>query len=398
MSMYYKAAIRHGSRRSIGSIRRRVPVDPMKTGRERAPSSSPVVPVMVSIALVGTLAVAKNEQVTSFCHSKPSTQQHLLRWYPKQSFQVSDIYKIKKILGKGSFATVFSAVRSQDGSTVALKAVNQTSCHDKDFHREVKAMDILSKPGNSHVCQLYDQHEDDDFYYMAMELGGESDLYDHLMQQGTLGEERASQLMHQLVDALSYIHSKGLIHADLKPENLMVDEKNFKLKVVDFGNTVFVGEPEESLPSMTSGTTAYMPPEILDSKQHHRSHLSEHLTPAMDMYAVGIILYICLTGTHPFDPNGVFSDKEVAHAILNSRMDGYLDYFVFGDRTKDLSPSAVQLMKKLLHPVPSQRMTADELKEHLLVREDCIWTTTNGKKASINKFLLDSLSAKQLEA
>lgn len=259
-------------------------------------------------------------------------------------------------------------------------------------------MDILSTPGNSHVCQLYDQHEDDDFYYMAMELGGESDLYDHLMQQGTLGEERASQLMHQLVDALSYIHSKGLIHADLKPENLMVDEKNFKLKVVDFGNTVFVGEPEESLPSMTSGTTAYMPPEILEAKQHHRSHLSEHLTPAMDMYAVGIILYICLTGTHPFDPNGVFSDKEVAHAILNSRMDGYLDYFVFGDRTKDLSPSAVQLMKKLLHPVPSQRMTADELKEHLLVREDCIWTTTNGKKASINKFLLDSLSAKQLEA
>jgi serine/threonine protein kinase len=153
-------------------------------------------------------------------------------------------------LGEGTFAKVFQAVRRHDSSLVALKAIRHQKLSQRDdFKREINALSILSKPGNAHICRLYDQHQDVDFFYVTMELIGGADLFEHVTKKGPSfsDEQDASKFLRQELaeGALSYIHSKGLVHADLKPENLMTDswdKDNAKLKVVldFFGTTVFV--------------------------------------------------------------------------------------------------------------------------------------------------------------
>jgi serine/threonine protein kinase len=345
--MCFKAALRQPPRRTYSSLKHTL----LQWFRSSEETTLPSVFSFVgTIAVVGAFAVCYQEEgQTSACHSIQS-----------QSFRVKDLYEIQEVSGEGTFAKVFQAVRRHDSSLVALKAIHQKLSQREDFKREINALNILSKPGNSHVCRLYDQHQDADFFYVTMELIGGADLFEHLSKKGPFSEQDASKFLRQLAEALSYIHSKGLVHADLKLENLMMDswdKDNAKLKVVDFGNTVFVDACDESL--NTFGTVAYSPPEMLQ-----RNKKTNHPTAAVDMFAAGVIMYICLTGSHPFDATGESSNEEIAEAILNSSKEGFLDKSVFGERTRGLSPSSIDLIRRLLHPVPDKRMTSKEFHRH----------------------------------
>ena len=213
---------------------------------------------------------------------------------------------------------------------------------------------------------MYDQHQESEYYYVSMELCGESDLFDYLVENGPLEEKNgeASKYISQLVQALSYIHSKDLIHGDLKLENLIVNPTAKTMKVVDFGSAVYTTSEDKIKPlsvSFSSGTTAYLSPEMLEGRR--KTCLP---TRASDLYAAGIIMYICLTGSHPFDPIGDLSDEDIVKNILKSKTEeGYLEEFVFDeDRTGMLSPLAIHLLQRLLDSNPEKRITVEEFRNH----------------------------------
>jgi serine/threonine protein kinase len=281
---------------------------------------------------------------------------------PTHNFKLEDVYQLQEILGEGAFAKVYRATRRGDSSSVALKAIHQRSYQRDDFERESNALSILSQPGHSNICRLYDQHQDGDKFYLAMELIGGGEVFEHLIQKGAFSEQDASKFLRQFAEALSYIHAKGLVHGDLKPENLMMDswdQDTAQLKVVDFGSTVLAEENQnDNLKRSHIGrTVAYSPPEVHDAVGQH------HPTPAVDMFAAGCIIYCILTGSHPFDPTGQASEQEIVEAILNSSTEFPEDFF-FDDRIAGLSQSAIDVMRKLLHPNPNERMTSEKLQRH----------------------------------
>lgn len=203
-----------------------------------------------------------------------------------------------------------------------------------------------------------------------MICGGE--VFDHLVHDGVFSEANAARLMREAATALAFLHGIGVVHADLKPENLMLCSKNREhgtLKIVDFGSAkvtsdssyhddddVLIEPPCTSKPAESTGTVAYWPPERFADPSEPK--------PAMDMWSTGVILYIMLTGAHPFDPEGCTADDEVERRIkANPRAP------MAAMNEAHLSPAAIDLIKKLMEPDPSKRLDAAGMLEHSWVKE-----------------------------
>mmetsp|Transcript_2687 Transcript_2687/g.5230 ORF Transcript_2687/g.5230 Transcript_2687/m.5230 type:complete len:552 (-) Transcript_2687:197-1852(-) len=296
----------------------------------------------------------------------------------QQVFHLAAHYHIVKLLGAGAFGKVYQATRLQDNDQVALKVVPKYLTTHQALEREVQALRVLSDPGHDHVCRLLDYHEDDSNYYLVMEhIDGGEELFEHLVRlPGPFSEHDAAKFLRQFAEGLAYMHAKGYAHADLKPENLMMsshvkDDDNDDdphVKLVDFGFSVpaSTGREGDTTHELVFGTVAYLAPEIL--KNFGRP---QQPTKAADMFAVGAIMYTMLTGSHPFDRTNSASDQDIQRAVVASLVEGdggnpneYLDQHVFDDRTNGLSTSAISLMKNLLQPKPTNRMTAEQLLDH----------------------------------
>ncbi len=308
---------------------------------------------------------------------------------------IHDLFDVKEMIGEGGFGKVYLAVRRCDQQVVALKAIpindrgffsSSFESNEECLRREVSALMALSDPGHPHVCRLYDLPVRDNTHsYFAMEYIGGGELFQHLVSKGPFSERDAAKFLRQFADALHYIHSKGYVHSDLKPENLMMgswEKEEPRLKVVDFGFSI---PDQESIKLASYGTVAYLPPECL-VKGHSGQGEPWHPNAAGDMFAAGVIVYTVLTGTHPFDRTNQASNTAIANAIIESltatteqRLDsinsprsavrgkkttGYLDTRVFDNRTDGLSSSSISLMRGLLHPDPKQRMTSSQFSNH----------------------------------
>jgi serine/threonine protein kinase len=184
--------------------------------------------------------------------------------------------------------------------------------------------------------------------------------------------------MREVASALAFLHGTGCVHGDLKPENLMLSTKHASdsvVKLIDFGCAQLSGR--EDIPATDVKTEAYCPPEVLrrDTERlklgttgrgrNNSSATRDRMDPSMDMWALGIILYIMLTGFHPFDFEGNSSDQVIARRIMNSTP------FPVGEDSKytaHLSESAIDLILKLLAWDPDDRLTAAEMLDHPWVR------------------------------
>ena len=213
-------------------------------------------------------------------------------------------------------------------------------------------------------------YEDHISYYLILDLVTGGEMFEHLINYGAYSEADAARLMHEISSALAFLHGVGVVHADLKPENLLLSTKNRldgTIKMIDFGCAVVTdGDFEDNeerghakrsngKSASSTGTTAYWPKE--------RFQDGVEATPAMDMWSVGVILYIMLTGVHPFDVRGVKTDEEIEDQIRQDPRPP-LDNEIAGH----LSESAIDLILKLMEEDPAKRLTAYEMLHHPWVR------------------------------
>lgn len=200
-------------------------------------------------------------------------------------------YKVLSRIGSGGMADVYLAEDELLGRRVALKLLHQRFAADQEFverfRREASSAAGLSHPN---VVAVYDRGEWDGTYYIAMEYLPGRSLKSVVREHGSLSPQDAIDITTQIVLALRFAHKRGIIHRDIKPHNVILDEEG-RAKVTDFG-IARAGASDMTLTGSIMGTAQYLSPE---QAQGHA------VTEASDLYAVGVVLYELLTGSVPFD-------------------------------------------------------------------------------------------------
>jgi len=311
------------------------------------------------------------------------------------------------VLGEGAYGSVHPARVANTGEKVALKKISKRYTDTSSFQREtIPLLRIYSNGGHPNISGLRDMYEDFDHFYLVMDLVSGGEMFDHLIEFGAYSEADAARLMREVASALAFLHGVGVCHADLKPENLLLCSKrraNGTIKVIDFGSAVVtqdsvhdddledevymdvgkvpeketrkrwffgIGRRRNEEERMTEGgTTAYWPPE-----RFYNSKVTPDVTG--DMWAVGIILFIMLTGVHPFDVTGTSTDAEIEAQIKRNPAPP-----ITPELTAHLSPSAIDLLRRLFAPNPVERITADEMLEHPWIAGDGAATEVMEKSA-----------------
>ncbi|KAL9187781.1 hypothetical protein ACHAXT_006159 [Thalassiosira profunda] len=269
-------------------------------------------------------------------------------------------------LGSGSYGDVYLCRERASGEACALKKIPKEFTEDDEFQREMNALlHIRAHGGHPNICMLRENFDEEDDYLLVLDLVDGGEMFEHLIKHGAYSEADASRLLRQVASALDFIHGIGLVHADMKPENVMLRKTrgDAVIKLIDFGCSEVLSHPEEDdtgirLPSRTltheeGATTAYCPPEAFDDD-------STELDPSVDMWALGVIVYMMLVGRHPFDLDCDASDEEIGRRIKEQRTPPLKDCPYAGN----LSPSAHDLISKLMEPDPKKRMTAHDMLHH----------------------------------
>jgi len=199
-------------------------------------------------------------------------------------------YRLLEQVGEGAFGVVYRATQPQIGREVAIKAVPPELANHPDFVRRFeREAQIVARLEHPHIVPLYDYWREPDAAYLVMRfLRGGS--VEQLLRKEPIEPERAASILGQVAAALSAAHRQGVVHRDVKPGNVLLDEEG-NAYLTDFGVALDVGSPERSSGTMIRGTPEYLSPEQVRL---------DPVSPRTDVYALGIVAYEMLTGVHPF--------------------------------------------------------------------------------------------------
>lgn len=204
---------------------------------------------------------------------------------------LSDRYRIKRTIGGGGMANVYLARDLILNRDVAIKVLRWEYANDPEFierfDREAQAATSLSHPN---IVNIYDVGEEDHILYMVMEYIDGLTLKEYIMQNGPLPVEEAIKIMKQLTNAISHAHANGLIHRDIKPQNVLMDKQG-NVKVTDFGIALALSATALTQTNSVLGSVHYLSPE------QARGGVA---TKKSDIYSLGIVFYELLTGELPF--------------------------------------------------------------------------------------------------
>ncbi len=216
-------------------------------------------------------------------------------------------YEIEEIIGVGGMAVVYKAYDNVQDRTVAIKILKDEYVSNEEFIRrfknESKAIAILSHPN---IVKVYDVSFGDLIQYIVMEYIDGITLKEHIERQGSLLWKDAVYYTIQILKALGHAHDKGIVHRDVKPQNIMVLSDG-TIKVTDFGIARFARNEQRTMTDKAIGSVHYISPE---------QARGEKTDEKADIYSVGVMLYEMLTGQLPFD-----ADSAVSVAIMQLQKD-----------------------------------------------------------------------------
>ncbi|KAF4363097.1 CBL-interacting serine/threonine-protein kinase 23 [Cannabis sativa] len=250
-------------------------------------------------------------------------------------------YELGRTLGEGNFAKVKFARNVETNENVAIKILDKEKVlkHKMigQIKREISTMKLIRHPN---VIRMYEVMASKTKIYIVMEFVTGGELFDKIASKGRLKEDEARKYFQELICAVDYCHSRGVFHRDLKPENLLLDASG-SLKVSDFGLSALPQQVrEDGLLHTTCGTPNYVAPEVINNKGYDGAKA--------DLWSCGVILFVLMAGYLPFEESNLMALYKKIHKAE----------FTFPPW---FSSSAKKLIKRILDPDPSTRITIAEI-------------------------------------
>ncbi|KAJ3430138.1 protein kinase [Anaeramoeba flamelloides] len=256
--------------------------------------------------------------------------------------------KTGKTLGKGSFAKVKLATHNKTKQKVAIKIIQKEDISNSKnlldrVRREIAVQRLMKHPN---VLRVYDVYETTEHLFIILEYVSGGELFDYIVEKGSVPREEARIFFQQIIFAIEYCHSFLIAHRDLKPENLLLDEHK-NVKVADFGMAKIMAK--NTLLETSCGSPHYASPEVIRGISYDGRK--------SDVWSCGVILYALLCGYLPFDdPNY----SKLLHKVKSGRCK-------FPNK---LMKNEKELIKRMLTVKPENRITIKEIKQHPWFRKN----------------------------
>ena len=246
----------------------------------------------------------------------PTEEEHLVitpTIFVKENFhQMQDVYELIGLIGEGRYGRVHLAIHKILNVPRAIKIINKRSISDTKAHvkflNEINVLKIVDHPN---IIKLYEFFEDACNFYLVTDYLTGGELLDFIIKNKIISEHETAKYIRQVLESISYLHSKNIVHRDIKLENLVFEstEPESLLKLIDFGTSV-IRNPLHKMKSR-KGTLAYLAPEVFKGKYNEKC----------DIWSIGVIMYILLSGEMPF---GGINDQDVILSIQKGsyRMSG----------------------------------------------------------------------------
>ncbi|GMI77249.1 phosphoenolpyruvate carboxylase-related kinase 2 [Hibiscus trionum] len=250
--------------------------------------------------------------------------------------KIEDDYVKGDPIGRGKFGLVWLCMSRTSGVEFACKTLHKG---EETVHREVEIMQHLS--GHPGVVTLQAVYEEPDCFHLVMELCSGGRLIDQ-MAEGQYSEQRAANILKDVMLVVKYCHEMGVVHRDIKPENILLTTSG-KIKLADFGLAMRIVNGQ--ILSGLAGSPAYVAPEVLVGDYSEK----------VDIWSAGVLLHALLVGVLPFQGDSL---KEVFEAIKNVNLDFHSGIW------ESVSKPARDLLSRMLTRDVSSRITADEVLRH----------------------------------
>ncbi|KAG0639983.1 hypothetical protein HOY80DRAFT_1000563 [Tuber brumale] len=292
-------------------------------------------------------------------------------------------YKFEGIIGKGAFATVRRAIDRRTGDAYAVKSIQKRAfAQSSDRQLGVrKEVEILEKLNHPNIVSYIDCHEDRSHIYIFMELIKGGDLSEYLGRHGALPELMAQEVSRQVLRGIEYVHSMGISHRDLKPDNILLAcDDPIQVKISDFGLAKMV-QNEDTFLKTFCGTMLFLAPEVfpgyasalveeagsMKRKRNPREEVGREdgrgarqrrrYNQAVDMWSFGCVIFMLLTGSAPFQGK---NQDDMLRIILS----GKFDVTPLEKRLGARSHQAKDFIERLLQVNPGMRMMEAEALRH----------------------------------
>lgn len=253
------------------------------------------------------------------------------------------IFEVDKVIGTGAFGSVMLC-KNRAGERFAVKKINKQKCQKVNIAHEVNAGLLLDHPK---IVKFLKHYQDADNEYLAFEYLKGCDLFNFFERRGfkPFYDREAKGIMRQLVHAIQYCHTKGVVHFDIKLDNIMINPTDATVKIIDFGLCDFITPEQGDCFNKRCGSEEYVAPEVLEGKRSFSG-------TKIDVWCLGVVMYSLLSATFPFDAQ---KRKKVVH--LGGKHPQPIYNFAISAEAKDL-------ISKMLENDPAQRITLDAVAAH----------------------------------
>ena len=280
-----------------------------------------------------------------------------------------DFYEKHEEIGQGHFADVYRVKEKSTGTEYAAKYIKKKRLESsrrgvskKDIQNEVN---ILAEMDHENIIYLHQVYENRQHVILVLELVGGGELFDFISEREWLTEEEASYFVKQILLGIKHMHSKNVAHLDLKPENVMLKgSESHELKLIDFGVSKML-KPGEEFREML-GTTEFVSPEVINF---------EPITLNSDMWSLGVITYIMLSGASPF----LGDTQQETYANIMA-----CDYEFDEEFFAETSELAKDFIRRLFIKDQNKRMSVDECLVHPWIRPKSVMDESDRRKSKIN--------------
>lgn len=273
-----------------------------------------------------------------------------------------DRYEFISILGRGGFGEVRLYKAKEDSKALyAIKTIHKSRFSQKNFKQIYKEVDVLSKLDHPNIVKYYESYEESAYIHLVMEYVSGYNLFRVISCKDSFTEYDIAEIIYNLLQAVNYVHTKGIVHRDIKPENILFAQQGVysSLKLIDFGLAV----ESYSSTRVKAGTMRYIAPEMLKGT----------FTFKTDSWSIGVIMYILVTGLFPFDGENI--QKKIELGAYNTKC----------LKEEGVCDELIDLISIMLKVNESERCSVKEALEHEF------FSVLETKKHSVNSKVLQQI-------